>query len=558
MTETTKSAKPAPSPPKSRSVRVVAGLSPGIAPVEPVLEMDDIQGIAIPGFLKPHQTLLYIRSPDNAGVVGQFRKWLRGLAVSTAEETLSDRRAFRNSLAGSAERERSDALVLCAVGFTYQGLLKLTPGAFSMRSEAFRHGLSRRSALLGDPSDPTSEGHPAMWVVGGTGRELDALIILAGALRERISERASAISQELSDLGLEVSSQDGDVREGEAKGHEHFGFDDGVSQPGIRGLASSSASDYITERSIDNAETPARWLYGAPGQDLVWPGEFVFGYSATSPDPLVPGPVASLGPSWTRNGSFLVYRRLRQDVPLFWQTMRSEALRLAKLPGFTGLTDDRLAALLVGRWPSGAPVNRTPNADRPDLGAADFANNNFRFDSDTPVFKLVDGQVDGFPRAMADPAGTTCPWAAHIRKVNVRDSSSDMGARSATLERRILRVGIPFGKSLADRYGNASVDPEKGDRGLLFLSIQSSIEEQFEFLQARWMNDDTRPKMPAGNDMLVGQNAAAPDGVRRCVLFGAGLAQAEVRAPKQWVIPTGGGYFFVPSIEALREVLTVP
>ena len=99
-------------------------------------------------------------------------------------------------------------------------------------------------------------------------------------------------------------------------------------------------------------------------------------------------------------------------------------------------------------------------------------------------------------------------------------------------------------------------DPDFGNRGLLFLSIQASIEDQFEFLTARWMGDPSRPKTPGGHDMLVGQNAAANEGrERRCVIFGADAQQAEIRSAAQWVIPTGGGYFFVPSISTLRDVL---
>ena len=287
----------------------------------------------------------------------------------------------------------------------------------------------------------------------------------------------------------------------------------------------------------------------------MWPGEFVLGYPATGPDPLLPGPLALAQPPWTRNGSFLVYRRLRQDVGLFWRTMREEAARLAALPGFDGLTDQALAAHLVGRWPSGAPVNRVPREDNRDMGKDPFANNDFLFDSDTPPVQLRGRELRDYPRAKADPVGITCPWAAHIRKVNTRDSSYDMGAREATYSHRVLRVGVPFGKPLADRYADTDTDPERGNRGLLFLSIQTSIEGQFEFLQARWANDPSRPKMPGGNDMVIGQNAAAADGVRRCTIFGSGLQQAEVRTPTQWVIPTGGGYFFVPSISALRDVI---
>lgn len=163
---------------------------------------------------------------------------------------------------------------------------------------------------------------------------------------------------------------------------------------------------------------------------------------------------------------------------------------------------------------------------------------------------------DRFPMAKADPAGVTCPWAAHIRKVNTRDSGSDMGTQDSTYKRRLLRVGIPFGKPLTDVYTKPEDDPEKGNRGLLFLSIQASIEDQFEFLSSRWVNDPSRPKNPGGHDFIIGQNGA-PDGgrLRTCTMFGSNLKTHELKTKDQWVIPTGGGYFFMPSVSALRDVL---
>jgi deferrochelatase/peroxidase EfeB len=130
-----------------------------------------------------------------------------------------------------------------------------------------------------------------------------------------------------------------------------------------------------------------------------------------------------------------------------------------------------------------------------------------------------------------------------------------MGGRESTYDRRLLRVGVPFGNSLVNRYAPVDEDPEKGNRGLLFLCVQASIERQFEFLVSSWANDPSRPKMPGGNDMLIGQNSVPADGVRRCSLFGSGLQQAQLSASQQWVIPTGGGYFFMPSISALSGVL---
>ena len=85
-------------------------------------------------------------------------------------------------------------------------------------------------------------------------------------------------------------------------------------------------------------------LWQLPGQLLVWPGEFVFGYPGASADPLVPGRVKRSGPAWSRNGSYAVYRRLRQDVAAFWGFMRDEAKRLSEEPGFAGWDEHRLAA----------------------------------------------------------------------------------------------------------------------------------------------------------------------------------------------------------------------
>jgi Dyp-type peroxidase family len=534
--------------------RTSASIQP---PQEPVLEMAEIQGIALPGFFKPHRTLLYLRlPPDSRGAVDHFKVWLarRSGELATAAHTLADRRRHRRMRFAQAAREEKQGVVLVALAFSQNGLRQLTPSADDIPDEAFQQGLIARSPLLGDPTDPTEPGHPENWVVGAPGTELDAMVMIAGDARSEVSARAEVLAAELRETGLEVGSEDGDIRS-DKPGHEHFGFDDGVSQPGPRGRASDEPEDYITDRHLDPRQVPQAWLYGYPGQDLVWPGEFVLGYPATGPDPLLPGLVSLAQPPWTRNGSFLVYRRLRQDVGLFWRTMREEAARLAALPGFSGLSADALAARLVGRWPSGAPVNRVPVGDDPRLGKDPFANNDFLFDSDTPPPHLRDGKVRDYPQAKADPAGATSPWAAHIRKVNTRDSANDMGAREATYGRRLLRVGVPFGEPLADRFADDAADPEHGNRGLLFLSIQASIVGQFEFLQARWANDPSRPKMPGGNDMVIGQNAAAQNGVRRCAIFGSGLEQAEVRAAKQWVMPTGGGYFFVPSISALREVI---
>jgi Dyp-type peroxidase family len=527
--------------------------------IEPVLPMSDIQGIAVPGFFKPYQTLIGVACPNQPAVISNFKTFLGNIAdeISSGAQTLKDRRLFREFKKGKKSKPSGEATtLLLAVGFTFAGLQKLTPGAGAIPSEAFLQGLAARSHFLGDPPSPSDEGHPNNWKVGGPKNEVDMLLIVAGDSRGVVDKRADHLAERVAKAGLQIVYRENGGIRADQPGHEHFGFDDGVSQPGIRGRASKAPEDFITDRHIAKHQQPEHSLFGYPGQDLVWPGVLILGHPATSPDPLIPGVASPAVPEWTRNGSFLVFRRLRQDVGLFWRTMRQEAERLAALPGFEGMSDDKLASRIVGRWSSGAPVNRVPNADEPKLGEDSYANNHFRFDSDATPLALDRGHADAFPQSNADPAGLTCPWAAHIRKVNTRDSGSDTGGRDSTYARRLLRVGVPFGESLKDRYAQKIEDPQKGERGLLFLSIQASIEDQFEFLTTRWMGDPSRPKMPGGHDLLVGQNdTAAENRVRRCAIFGSGVQQATIATDAQWIVPTGGGYFFLPSLSALREVL---
>ena len=204
----------------------------------------------------------------------------------------------------------------------------------------------------------------------------------------------------------------------------------------------------------------------------------------------------------------------------------------------------------MGRWKSGAPVMRAPDNDLPALGISPLANNDFLFTANSPPPIFLPG-VDPpkpFPLAQADPLGLICPHAAHVRKVNPRDQDSDLGDPFDTLTRRILRRGIPFGPPIHDPAEGDGVD-----RGLHFLCYQTSIEQQFEILQQDWANSPSKPTV-GGHDVVIGQTADR----RRTVelLEDGGASEKQITTPTQWVIPTGGGYFFAPSISALRSVLS--
>lgn len=228
-----------------------------------------------------------------------------------------------------------------------------------------------------------------------------------------------------------------------------------------------------------------------------------------------------------------------------------------------GIGPRRLASLLVGRWPSGAPRSRTQHGDNEKLGENPYANNHFRFDSHSAKLQLrrlpiTARKADRFRQAKADPVGFTCPGAAHIRKLNTRDSASDVGGREASYRRRILRTGYPFGPPLMRDliFAPAHYDTARGNRGLLFLCLQASIEGQFEFLQTRWLNNPNRPRLPGGHDLLAGQNPAPGERrIRRATTFDRNQEPANLSISAEWVIPTGGGYFFVASIPAIKRHL---
>ena len=430
------------------------------------MQLDNIQGNIWPGFRKDHQAFVLVRfSEKESG-----RAWLRGMEpeIASAEEVAAFNRLFgaiwkRRGRAREQARVASSTWVNLALSWEGLGLLAAEDrDAFS---EEFRE--------------------PFRWAgEGADGGGVHALVLLAADRREDLEAELTHQRKRLSDVGIaEITTYRGATLPGKMRGHEHFGFRDGIAQPRIEGVPDDSPR-------------------GEPG---VKPGEFILGYENES------GQRAADGPPWASDGSFLVFWRLRQHVAVFRRAMRDQAEKLS-----AELTREQLAAKLMGRWPSGELVDERIQPADPQL----------------PKARAPVPTADEF---RGDAVGARFPLCAHIRRANPRDLNE-------LNKHRLLRRGIPYGEPLAD---GLLVDDGQ-DRGLLFLAYQASIEEQFDFIVEQWL-DGGDANFPGGRDAILGD----PDKGDVTVAMKGGSIQLTL---PRFVTRLEQGYFFAPSISALRQL----
>jgi Dyp-type peroxidase family len=394
----------------------------------------------------------------------------------------------------------------------------------------FQEGIASpaRSRILGD----TEESAPAAWEVGGPGTESIHAMVIIHARDDRALDAMCATERlriERTNGGVVVHTAEIQRGYRPSTGTEPFGFRDGIGQPSITGL--------------DGEGIPT--------------GEFILGYpnhyDVIPPAPAVP---RSLDPNRILpplenpyhgadrrhdlgcHGSFVVYRKLQQDVAGFWRALHDETVRQR------GAADSGymiwLASKMVGRWPSGAPLVDAPHSDNAALAAHD---------------------AFGYG---VDRDGLACPIGAHIRRTNPRDDLKPYPAeqsRHMADAHRILRRARVFGPPGAALPG-ASSTPDTGDaifpleddghaRGIHFFCINASIRSQFEFVQQTWCNNPAFGGLTNSKDPIAGDHARAGEPATRMVIP---VAAGSIRtgALPRFVTVRGGAYLFMPSITALR------
>lgn len=517
---------------------------------EPVLEIDEIQGNIIPGFRMPFQYFAGCQLGTQSNLNGFLNYLLPKIttmreALTYKEErvTLAKQAGIRGKASFSLTVEQD--LFWINIGIGNKLLGKFKPDAEEV-DLAYKLGLAARSSLLGDPSDTTNEGNKKNWRFGNEQNEADIFLITGSDNEAALLKKVAKLKAKIKEFALTILYEETGERLEEDR--EHFGFKDGISQPSVRGFVDKEQKTLLIERLVvegnENLSSPE---FAAPGKMLIWPGQFIFGYAKQSPDSYrEPAPISETEKSdFLKNGSFLVFRRLRQDVATFNTYSKTMFQQLTDTPDFHEEDYETFLAKVVGRFKDGKPVILGDQVVAPENY------NNFNFNADTPAFKLRDGKQ--VASVKADQPGMKCPAFAHIRKVNPRDLPTDLGKETDSATFRIMRRGIPFGKPYD--FDNPDNPVNETERGLLFLSYQTSIERQFERLTQKWMNEPSRPTA-MGYDILVGQNGEEDEnGIKWCKFMDNNRQTKEIKSEKTFVIPTGGGYFFCPSVSAVRELI---
>jgi Dyp-type peroxidase family len=373
-----------------------------------------------------------------------------------------------------------------AIAITYAGLVALSVPPTSLASfpTNFRQGMAARADRLRDrgPNDPKQ------WEVPfGTGRVHAAITVFAsdeGAWREEVAayeEKLKLFS------GITVLSRQDFGAQPETR--NAFGYKDGIAQPVVEGSG----------------------VKGYPGDGRpIKAGEFVLGYESEAGTVLpVPQPEA-LG----RNGTFLVFRKYHSHVAAFNRFLSANAT--------TEEERELLAAKLVGRWRSGAPLALAADHDDPTLGDDPSRNNNFTY--------------------ARDPRGLQTPLSSHIRRVNPRDTK--LAILSDVNIRRIIRRSTTYGTPLAKDALNDDGKP----RGLDFIAIGARAIDTIEFLQSEWINSGNFIGHGTEKDPMLGIQD------RDAYFTVPGSPPRRVRGIETFNTLQGGEYFFLPSLRALQWI----
>ncbi|HSF14781.1 MAG TPA: Dyp-type peroxidase [Vicinamibacteria bacterium] len=429
------------------------------------LELDDIQsGVVRPRPSPYAATYIVLRIDDPKGgreLMGR----VAGVVTPAAEPT----------------SPLADTWV--SVALTYQGLKALGVPQDSLSSFAweFQQGMAARAKELGD----TVESSPENWEPPLGTSDVHVVLVAVSPDTERLEaalDRARKTHEALPGITA-VWRQDCHAL---ATDKEPFGYRDGISHPAIEGTGIPGSN---------------------PREEPLKAGEFILGYRDEMGGTQTTRPEV-LG----KNGTYIAFRKLHQRVAAFRRYLKENAT--------TPEDEELLAAKMMGRWRSGAPLALCPLHDDPELGSDPRRNNDFLYRDD-------------------DPAGFKTPGGSHIRRTNPRDTS----VAGVVRLHRMIRRGTAYGPPLPEGV----LEDDGADRGLMFAFVGAYLGRQFEFVQSQWINDGVFFGAGDDRDPIVGSNDGGTGFTvpRRPV-------RKRLQGLPQFVVTKGGEYGFMPGLRALR------
>jgi Dyp-type peroxidase family len=215
-----------------------------------------------------------------------------------------------------------------------------------------------------------------------------------------------------------------------------------------------------------------------------------------------------------RNGTFISVRKIRQHVAAFRRYLHDSA--------DTPEGQELVAAKMMGRWRSGAPLALAPDHDDPNIVQDPLRRNAFRYRED-------------------DPDGRKTPVGSHIRRVNPRDALD--GTISDARTHRLLRRGSAYGPALA----GGLLEEDGEDRGIVLAIVNADPARQFEFVQSQWVNDGDFVGEGSRSDPIVGRRDRADD-----YSYPARPVRKHLKTMPDFTVVRGGEHLFLPSLSALR------
>jgi Dyp-type peroxidase family len=451
----------------------------------PGLDLADVQGFVKSGYTSlGHARYLMYAFPNGAG--GS---------------------AFLSALLPAVTRaDQRNLSVVTQVALTSSGLagVGLKQAELELFSQEFTAGMTTpaRSHFLGDVDDHD----PIRWSWGGPRNlQVDVLVLCFAATPLELEEHTSAIEAAADRFGLRTAARLDTQQWSET---EPFGFRDGISQPLVAELSATSAARSPADTAVELGEFLLGYpnAYGNLTDRPVLPAAADPGHVLPSIDASTnrAGNTADLG----RNGTYLVFRSLRQDVAGFRAYLDQAAEA-------TGRDAAAVGAKFVGRWAGGAPLALSPDEDRAELSVA-----------------------NDFGYAQQDPNGVRCPLGAHVRRANPRDFLDGRPQSSSVTNRhRLLRRGRKFG---AGNDGDRAV-------GLHFIALNANLSRQFEFVQHSWINN---PKFNGLYDDIDPISGVRADGATSFTVQAQPI-RARYRDLPAFVTTEGGAYFFLPGLRAL-------